>query len=280
MAKQQGRHLGNYHFVYVTIVTVKIAEVIDQLTDITSWARHTDSRLGFFAALYRTVTIEVQHGITEGRFENPERMERLDVFFARRYLDAFASYQAGRPIPRSWRVAFEAATRWRPIILQHLLLGMNAHINLDLGIAAATVAPREALPSLRHDFDEINAILAGLIAAVEAEIGAVSPWIHLFSTVGGDADNALARFNVTIARQVAWQVATNHASLEADAQQSHLERVDLAAALMARAILQPPLLTTAGLLLIRARETSTTARVIDMLADVHPLPYAITRSVG
>jgi hypothetical protein len=259
---------------------VRIAEVIDQLTDITTWARRTDSRLGFFAALYRTVTIEVQRGIREGRFENPERMERLDVMFARRYLDAFDSYRAGRPIPRSWRAAFDASTRWRPIVLQHLLLGMNAHINLDLGIAAAMVAPREALPSLRHDFDEVNAILAGLIAAVEAEISAVSPWIHLLSTVSGNADNALARFNVTIARQVAWAVATNHASLEADAQQSHLERVDLAAALIARAILQPPILTSAGLLLIRARETSTTARVIDMLADVHPLPYAITRSAS
>ena len=67
-------------------------------------------------------------------------------------------------------MAFEAATRWRPIILQHLLLGMNAHINLDLGIAAATVAPREALPSFQHDFDEINVILTGLIGAVEAEM--------------------------------------------------------------------------------------------------------------
>ena len=251
---------------------MRIAEVIDRLTAITAWARRTDSRLGFFAALYRTVTIEVQRGISEGRFEDPERMERLDVIFARRYLDAFDSYQAGRPIPRSWRVAFEATTRWRPIILQHLLLGMNAHINLDLGIAAATVAPRDALPSLQHDFDEVNAILTSLIAAVEAEIGAVSPWIHLLSTVSGDADNMLARFNVTIARHVAWEVATNHAPLEADAQQSHLERVDLAAALLGRALSKPPLLTSAGLLLIRARETSRTARVIDILADMHPLP--------
>ena len=254
-----------------------IAEIVDRLTDITSWARRTDSRLGFFAALYRTVTIEVQRGIEAGRFENPERMERLDVIFARRYLDAFESYQAGRPVPRSWRVAFDAATRWRPIVLQHLLAGMNAHINLDLGIAAATIAPREALLELRRDFDDINTILASLIGAVEAEISAVSPWIHLLSTVGGDADNALANFNMKIARRVAWEVASRHAPLEAEAQQRHLERVDLAAALLGRAILQPPLLTTAALLVVRGRETSTTARVIDILTDVHPLPYALTR---
>ena len=254
-----------------------IAEIVDRLTDITSWARRTDSRLGFFAALYRTVTIEVQRGIAAGRFEDPERMERLDVVFARRYLDAFESYQAGRPVPRSWRVAFDAATRWRPVVLQHLLLGMNAHINLDLGIAAATVAPREELLRLRRDFDDINTILSSLIGAVEAEISAVSPWIHLLSTVCGEADNALAGFNVQVARKVAWEVATRHAPLDADAQQQHLERVDLAAALLGRVILRPPLLTAAGLLVIRGRETSTTARVIDMLTDVHPLPYALTR---
>ena len=258
---------------------MRIAEVIDQLTDITSWARTAGSRLGYFAALYRTVTIEVQRGISEGRFENPERMEELDVIFARRYLDAFASYQVGRPVPRSWRVAFGAAERWRPIVLQHLLLGMNAHINLDLGIAAATVAPGEELASLRHDFDEINAILAGLVGAIESEISAVSPWIHLIATVGGDADNALVMFDMKVARRIAWDVATRHAPLASPAQQSHLERVDLAAALVGRAILQPPLLTTAALLMVRARETTATAKVIDMLGDVHPLPYAMTRSL-
>jgi hypothetical protein len=258
---------------------VRIVEIVDRLTEIAAWARRTDSRLGFFAALYRTVTIEVQRGIRDGRFEDPERMERLDVLFARRYLDAFDAYRARQPIPRSWRVAFDATTRWRPIILQHLLLGMNAHINLDLGIAAATVAPGEALPSLRRDFDEINAILGSLIAAVEAEISSVSPWIHLLSTIGGRADDALVNFNLRIARTVAWNVATMHASLAAADQQSHLERVDLAAAAFGRAILQPPaLLTTAGLLIVRGRETSTTARVIDMLMDIHPLPYAVTRA--
>jgi hypothetical protein len=258
---------------------VRIADVIDRLTDIATWARRTDSRLGFFPALYRTVTIEVARGIEEGRFEDPERMERLDVIFARRYLDAFDAYQSGKPVPRSWRVAFDASTHWRPIIVQHLLLGMNAHINLDLGIAAATVAPGSQLAALRQDFDDINGILAGLIAAVEMEISAVSPWIHLLSTFGGRIDNELVSFNLGIARRIAWDVATAHAGLGESERQGHLEKVDLAAAAFGRAILQPPaLLTTAGLLVIRGRETSTTARVIDMLMDVHPLPYEVTRS--
>jgi hypothetical protein len=40
-----------------------------------------------------------------------------------------------------------------PRVVQHVLLGMNAHINLDLGVAAAEVAPGPAIAGLRGDFD-------------------------------------------------------------------------------------------------------------------------------
>jgi len=256
---------------------VRIVEVVDRLTEITQWARRTGSRLGFFAALYRTVTIEVQRGIAEGRFADPGRMERLDVTFARRYLNAFDAHQRGAPIPRSWGAAFDASTRWRPIVLQHLLLGVNAHINLDLGVAAATVAPGAALESLRADFDEINAVLGGLIAAVQAEISAVSPWFNLLAAAAGQADDALVGFNLRIARNVAWDVANRLAPIDQAAWQPHIDAVDLKAALLGRAIVMPPLLTSAALLVVRGRETSTTARVIDVLMDVHPLPYDLTR---
>ena len=251
--------------------SVNIAEIVERLTGITTWARQTNNRLGFFAALYRTVTIEVQRGIAEGRFEDPGRMERLDVIFARRYLDAFDSYREGRPVPRSWRLAFDASTRWRPVILQHLLLGMNAHINFDLGIAAATVAPGASLPALQRDFNEINVILAGLMAGVESEISAVSPWIDLVATAAGNVDGVLAGFNLDLARNVAWRVAEKLAPLDAADQQREIGAVDLAAALFGRALLSPPLLTTAALLIVRGRETSSVPDVIDILCEVHPL---------
>jgi hypothetical protein len=55
---------------------------------------------------------------------------------------------------------------------------MNAHINFDLGIAAAEIAPGDELPSLQHDFNEINTILARLVGQVQSEIYEVSPWIR------------------------------------------------------------------------------------------------------
>ncbi len=59
-----------------------IDEVIARLTDIIDISRQESSRQGYFAALYRKVTINVKQGILNGRFEDGARMERLDVNFA------------------------------------------------------------------------------------------------------------------------------------------------------------------------------------------------------
>ena len=43
---------------------------------------------------------------------------------------------------------FDAADRDDLIILQHMLAGVNAHIDLDLGITAQNIAPATKLPKL------------------------------------------------------------------------------------------------------------------------------------
>ena len=135
--------------------------VLEELDRTIATARQDESRLGYFPALYRKVTASVQQGIVDGRFEDGERMERLDVIFANRYLDAIGKLRDGEAPSRSWAIAFAAAASRRPIVLQHLLLGMNAHINLDLGIAAARA---EAVSEIRTVArDTARAVTARLI---------------------------------------------------------------------------------------------------------------------
>ena len=74
-----------------------IGEVIAELTAIVEWAKSANSRLGYFPALYRNVTIKVRDGIASGLFEDGPRMERLDVLFASRYLAAFNGWREGKP---------------------------------------------------------------------------------------------------------------------------------------------------------------------------------------
>ena len=65
-----------------------IDEVIEVLQSIIEWSIRAESRLGYFAALYKRITIAVGVAIEQGAFEDGPRMERFDVAFAVRYFDA------------------------------------------------------------------------------------------------------------------------------------------------------------------------------------------------
>ena len=225
------------------------------------------SRVGYFAAMYRKVTAKVKEGIESGFFDDDERMERLDVTFANRYLVALDLYEQQAGPTRSWELAFDAVADRRPIILQHLLVGINAHINLDLGIAAAETAPGRELPGLRRDFDRINEILASLIRQIQKDIDEVSPWIHLLDLIGGRHDEEVVGFSIEVARAEAWRFATELSPLPSDAWSGPIAARDARVAHLARVVLNPGLLAF-GLLLIRSRESSDVRRNIAVLNAV------------
>jgi hypothetical protein len=244
-----------------------IDEVIARLTDIIDISSREPGRLGYFAALYRKVTISVKHGILNGRFENGARMEMLDVNFANRYLEAYELYSKGETPTASWQVSFEAAGHWRPLILQHLLLGINAHINLDLGIAAAETSPGDQLPSLKQDFDMINKLLADLVQPVQDKIGEVSPWIGFLERIDPSADDAIINFSLDRARSSAWNFAVRLNSLGENERIAVIKQRDQEIAALGRLVYKPPgVLLNLGLLAIRMRESNDVSRVIDTLS--------------
>jgi hypothetical protein len=242
-----------------------IDEVIAQLDDIIARARREDSRLGFFAALYRQVTIKVKEGIGSGRFEDGNRMERLDVIFANRYLEALHHFRQGEQLSECWLVAFEADKSWRLLILQHLLLGINAHINLDLGIAAAQTSPGEKLPTLKRDFEEINNILGELLDAVQEKLGMVSPWLGLLDHVAGRTDEVIVNFSLQRARKAAWKTAEKLASLSPEQQVSEIDELDRHIEGLANRIRKPGWFLSLVALIIRLAESNNIPRIIDIL---------------
>src|SRR5215470_3725016 len=207
-----------------------IDDVIRALDAIIDWAWSEKSRLGYFAALYRRVTRAVKDGIAKNQFQNGPLMERLDVNFAGRYLEAFGQFRSRQEPTLSWQIAFAAAQRWRPIVVQHLLAGINAHINLDLGIAAAVTAPGDQLPGLQADFDQINQVLAGLVSTVEKEIATVSPLLGLLETLSLKTDTAIINFSLDEARKFAWNHAVKMAPMSPQEMQAAIHDLDLEAA--------------------------------------------------
>jgi hypothetical protein len=244
-----------------------IEEVIQQLEEVIVRSIRDGSRLGFFAALYHKVTIKVKEGIEAGQFEDGPRMERLDVTFANRYLNALDQFVLGEKATPCWMLAFDAANRWAPIILQHLLLGMNAHINFDLGIAAAQTCPGDQLPSLKRDFDQINVILGSLVAQVEAEVGEVSPWINLLDHIGGRTEQAIIEFSMQKARDAAWGLAQTLAALSPEQWQPELDRRDREMTRLGRLVLNPGWLLNLGLLVIRLRESNDIPKIIQVVSS-------------
>ncbi len=247
-----------------------LADVLAALDEVVERARAERDRSGYFAVLYREVTRRVRDGIAAGRFEDGPRMERLDVVFANRYLEARARYWRGEPAPRSWVVAFEAAPTWSPLILQHLLLGINAHINLDLGIAAAETAPGAALPALRADFDEITVLLGEMLDDVQERIGLVSPWLWVLDRVGARKDEEAFSFALSKARGFAWQLAKGLATAEGPARTALIDATDHGIAALGRRIRSPRWLLRPVLAAVRARESNDTVHVIDVLAGGPP----------
>lgn len=224
-------------------------------------------RLGYFAALYRKVTVKVKEGILAGRFENGERMEELDVRFANRYLEAYDLRRSGGQPTASWQISFEAAEKWRPIVLQHLLLGINAHINLDLGICAAETAPGDQLPGLKRDFDSINQVLAELVQPVEDSVGKVSPWINFLEKIDPRADDAIINFSLDRARKSAWNFALRLNSLSESERIEAIKGRDQEVAKLGRLVYKPGrIVLPIGLLAIRLRESNDVANVTDALS--------------
>ena len=208
-------------------------DTIERLTAIVNDARRDGHRVGYFAAMYLAVTHTVRARGAAGRFEDAARMERFVTVFAGRYLDALDAWRAGRPCPLSWRTAFEAAGG-RPVIVQHLLLGMNAHINLDLGVTASAFASGGSMEAVRTDFDAINDVLAELVDGCQQALDEVSPWLDLIDRIGGPGDETIIHFSLVVARRQAWSVATRLAGMSGPARDAEIAAVDRATAVCLR----------------------------------------------
>lgn len=216
-----------------------IAEVVTALNEIIDRCLEDNSRLGYFPALYRKVTVRIGEGIDSGEFENGEQMSQLDVVFANRYIDAFHRYRLGMPTTRSWQHAFEMAERPEPLLIQHLLLGMNAHINLDLGIAAAELCRGRELRPLKPDFFLVNEILSSLLDQVQEDINSESAAFKWVDWLAGPLDEAIGKLSIKQARRAAWRKAEKLHNALPDEAAALIDEIDLEVTAIARLLCSP-----------------------------------------
>lgn len=243
-----------------------IHEVLEEMDRIVEVCRKRSMRAGYFAVLYRMVTHRIHQEIEAGEFEDNERMEQLDVLFAKRYIEAFDAWINGRPLTRSWRTSFESAESDALVVMQHLLTGINAHINLDLGIAASETMKGEPISGLKEDFDRINAILYAMTERVKQNIGKVSPLFRLLVWIARGRDEMVLNFSIRLARDGAWEFAMRyHHSHE---KEGLISRRDIVIAALADRIVYPGPLLKRVLRVVRVGEYKSTGSVMDTLERI------------
>lgn len=240
-----------------------IDEVITRLNEVIDWAVETGNPLGIFPALYVVVTEKVKEGIARGDvFLDGPRMARLDVIFANRYLQALHQYREQEACSYCWKVAFVIADRFPThLILQELLVGTNAHINLDLGIAAAEAAPGQAIHGLKADFYAINKILNALVDEIKDDLTHLSPrmaWILKFM-VGEDA---MIEFSIRFARDEAWKFAKKLAALPVDEWGLHIDFRDDGTAKLGNIIGRPGWLQNLLIWWVKRKESKDVSQII------------------
>ncbi|MFN2320452.1 MAG: DUF5995 family protein [Dermatophilaceae bacterium] len=215
-----------------------IDEAIAAMDGLIDRALDTGDPRGYFTCVYRSVTARVRDGIRAGEFDDCERMERFDVAFARLYLDAAEGFDAGTEISQSWRVVFEAPPT--ALALQHVMVGMNAHINLDLGLAAAQVQ-REAVAELQADFERLNDVLAAMIDRMQDALTHTAPWTAVADQWTGRVDELVSGWSIEYARGRAWSFAEQLAALEGEEHDALVAARDARVAALGARIDDPPL---------------------------------------
>lgn len=179
-----------------------------------AWETLSDRRY-IFLRCYGMMSRNMANAIDEGRFSDAQWVEQLMQRFAMYYFDALELYEQNHPgTPTVWRQAHTAAREKSLHILQHLLLGINAHINYDLPLALYDGLHRE-WPALaeaeqqtrRSDHETVNQIIAETIDSVQdIVIEPQSPFMAVVDRLMGRMDEWLLSQLISGWRAEVWHV--------------------------------------------------------------------------
>lgn len=230
-----------------------INEVIVILKNIIAVETEEGSPMAYFAILYHDVTVAVRDAILEQRFEDNPRMEKLDVIFANHYFDAYKAYHEDTYVSQCWKLAFESTTHFQPTILQHILAGMNAHINFDLSQAVIDTADDDTT-SLKNDFLLVNTILSEQVDAIQDKLAKIWPIMRLLDWIAGKTDEAVIDFSMVKAREAAWKHAEVLFELSEEKRSEYRLSMDNKGAYYGNKVINPPLLVKGLTFFIRIGE--------------------------
>ena len=182
-----------------------IDDVLRNLGQIIEWAIEAESHIGYFAVIYKRVTLAIRDAINEGKFDHGPVIGELDVAFGRRYFNALNAYfypEEFEGLTLPWQVAFVGDYDRKAIILQHMLAGLNAHITFDLGLGLLATAA-DSLDTLTKDYQRVGDLLCSEIPGIVKDVDKLSPELRWGRWLIPD-EGGLLRDALTKLRRGAW----------------------------------------------------------------------------
>ena len=213
-------------------------------TQADTWEKLGDHRFVFLRC-YSMMTANMLKGIEEGRFLDDNWVNRLLHLFAGYYFDALQVYEMNvDKAPAVWRQVHDASRTRQMHVLQHLLLGINAHINYDLVLAVMDAlvddwkTVTEETRQLRMaDHDLVNKIIAETIDSVQDQvIEREAPFMKVLDNLMGRVDEWFLSELITNWRTDVWHESCTILMAESD-QQIELLRISLEEKVMKKATL-------------------------------------------
>jgi hypothetical protein len=169
-----------------------------------------DDRRAVFLAVYSRMTSGVAQGIRADDFDDPDWVAEYLVSFANLYREAVHDFETGAlaTLPDPWQVAFETAETGDSLVLQDVLLGVNAHINYDLALAVDDAGIRPDPERKYADHSRVTDVIADIIdEAQEVISGYDAEGLAVLDESLGRLDERLTVLTIDECRDSAWRTA-------------------------------------------------------------------------
>ena len=233
--------------------------VIDRMqTTVETWQVDADSRV-IFLNCYLLMTRNMLAALEMGEFYDTTWVRSLLHRFAQYYFDALDAYdQEPESTSKIWHITHHAAKRADLLVIQNLMLGVNAHINYDLVLALVEMLEDEwptLSPAERHaryqDHSHVNHVIGRTINAVQDQvICRLAPAFFLVDKALGPLDEWMTERLISSWRDTVWNQAVGilacHAADDREALRVEVEQITLQ---RASAILMTENLAALGALL-------------------------------
>jgi hypothetical protein len=222
--------------------------------------RENKDRRAVFVTAYALITREIKQRVESNRFEDGVWVTRYAVDFANLYRLALARYEERQRsfVAKSWIVSFNISSQGQALLIQDLVLGINAHVNHDLPLALEQVSIDPNREIRHRDHNAVNDALKTTTIPVMDQIEKMyAPGLTLFNLLPEAFEQEITGFKLEKAREHAWReavaLANSHDELE---RRQTRQDIDDEAGVLAHLIVAP---------------TATNPLLLDLLRHIEQL---------